>query len=78
MREHSRLFRLQSAHVLLHSSFSRFLITCWFCAARSGVGRRDMTERTMPGAEKNCAVEGLRPGGVGDVADVAVVRSKLR
>lgn len=28
-----RLFRLQSAQVLFVSSFSRFLIVCWFWAA---------------------------------------------
>jgi hypothetical protein len=39
----SRLLRLQSAHILLHSIFSRFLMTCWFCAAWEGVARRDMT-----------------------------------
>lgn len=37
-----RLFRLQSAQVLLDSNFSKFLIVCWFCAARAGSGRRDM------------------------------------
>jgi hypothetical protein len=42
---YTRLFRLQSAQVLLASNFSRFLIVCWFCAARSEVGRRDMAGR---------------------------------
>lgn len=43
---HVRLFRLQSAQTLLGSSFSRVLMVCWFCAARSaaglGAGRLDM------------------------------------
>jgi hypothetical protein len=43
--KHSRLLRLQSAHTLLGSNFRRFLMVCWFCAARSAAGfggRRDM------------------------------------
>ena len=38
------LFLLQSAHILLPSSFSSALIVCAFCAARSpaGVDRRDI------------------------------------
>jgi len=40
----ARLFRLQSEHVLLPSSFTRFLRVARFCSARSaaGLGRRDM------------------------------------
>src|SRR4051794_13479901 len=41
-----RLFRLQSAQLLLPSSFNSLIIVCWFCAARSAAGlgaRRDMT-----------------------------------
>jgi hypothetical protein len=40
------LFRLQSAQILLPSSFSNALIVCWFCAARSAAGaaRRDILE----------------------------------
>jgi hypothetical protein len=34
----SRLFLLQSEHILLASNFSRFLIVCWFWAARSAAG----------------------------------------
>ena len=39
-----RLFLLQSEHVLLPSSFTRFLSVARFCSARSaaGLGRRDM------------------------------------
>lgn len=43
--EGSRLLRLQSAHTLLGSNLRRFLMVCWFCAARSAAGfggRRDM------------------------------------
>lgn len=38
------LFLLQSAHVLLPSSFTRFLSVVRFCSARSaaGLGRRDI------------------------------------
>lgn len=34
----SRLFLLQSAQILLGSSFSKFLIVCWFWAAFSAAG----------------------------------------
>jgi hypothetical protein len=37
------LLRLQSAHILLGSSFKRALIVCWFWAAWAGFGRRDIT-----------------------------------
>ena len=45
--DHSRLFRLQSAHILLGSSFSRALIVCEFWAAWPGVGRRDIIATTQ-------------------------------
>jgi hypothetical protein len=45
--DHSRLFRLQSAHILLGSSFSRALIVCEFWAAWPGVGRRDIIAATQ-------------------------------
>ena len=40
------LLRLQSAQILLPSSFSNALIVCWFCAARSAgaATRRDIAE----------------------------------
>ena len=40
----ARLFLLQSEHVLLPSSLTRFLSVARFCSARSaaGLGRRDM------------------------------------
>ena len=40
------LLRLQSAQILLPSSFSNALIVCWFCAARSAgaATRRDILE----------------------------------
>lgn len=53
---HARLLRLQSEHVLLPSSFTRFLSVVRFCSARSaaGLGRRDMVGLC---ARKNVGVE---------------------
>jgi hypothetical protein len=45
-RGRSRLFRLQSAHILLCSSFSKALMVWEFWAAWPGVGRRDMIAAT--------------------------------
>lgn len=42
-----RLFLLQSAQVLLPSSFSRVLIVCWFCAARSAAGFGTLLDISM-------------------------------
>jgi hypothetical protein len=36
--QYSRLFRLQSAHTLLHSSLRSDLMVCWVWAARSAAG----------------------------------------
>jgi hypothetical protein len=67
-----RLFLLQSEHVLLPSSFTRFLSVARFCSARSaaGLGRRDIV-----GVEVVC-VEGAWSVG-GRVCDQLASKSRL-
>ena len=57
IRWHSRLFLLQSAHVLFPSSFKRLLIVCAFCAERSAAGLGAL--RDMPPVVCNQEGQGI-------------------
>lgn len=63
-----RLLRLQSAQILLVSSFSKLLIVCWFWAAWEGVARRDMTSRSV--------LEGVKEGETRDKETQEIRREK--